>query len=156
MQASSKHNWQFCSNTEEEGGSLLSGVWVRVNETIVPLKFCDSLNNLIFSCITALHVADALPHINILRFSSCRYQLCYSERLFNCKQRNRLVLLTLLPLLLLKSKLTDTGKIWVICWYLIASGRLECLLRPISNPYPTIFLHTALCSIFAKARCDSF
>lgn len=41
----------------------MSGVEVRLNETLVSFKFYESLNNIVIPCITALHVADVLPHI---------------------------------------------------------------------------------------------
>lgn len=60
----------------------MSGVQVRLNEAIISFKFYESVNNTIIPCITALHIADALPniliHINTLKClvvdTSCTFQ----------------------------------------------------------------------------------
>lgn len=62
LQDSLKCNGHFSSNREEGGKGLLSGVEVRLIETLNSFKLYGSLNNGIIPGITVLHVADILSH----------------------------------------------------------------------------------------------
>lgn len=107
---------------------FLSGVQVRLNEAMISVKSYE-FNNTIIPCITALHVADALPHIlihiNTLRCLGVGTSCTFQKGFITVKVNMGTDCLVAPPSLLLKSKLAGIRNISFCCHLASIKDQLE-------------------------------
>lgn len=116
-------------------------------------------NDTIIPCITALHVAGALPHIlihiNTLKCLGVDTSCTFQKGFITVKVNTGTDCLVARPSLLLKSELSGIRNISFCCRLASSKDQPESFLRTVLDPYPTSFFNTVFAIMLHSAGCDS-